>query len=68
VQVDGSRKFNGHEVATYTTLRDFRPVAGLKVPYEMETRTQGLPEREKIVVDKVMLNPQVDDSQFAKPT
>jgi outer membrane lipoprotein-sorting protein len=68
VQIDGSRRLNGHEVPTYTTLRDFRTVAGVKVPYEMETRTRGLPDREKILVDKVVLNPPVDDRQFTKPT
>jgi hypothetical protein len=68
VQIDGSRRLNGHEVPTFTTLRDFRTVAGVKVPYEMETRTRGLQEREKIVVDKVILNPPVDDRQFTKPT
>jgi hypothetical protein len=68
VQIDGSRRLNGREVPIYTTLRDFRTVAGVKVPYEMETRTRGQQEREKIVVDKVIMNPPVDDSKFTKPT
>jgi outer membrane lipoprotein-sorting protein len=68
VQIDGSRRLNGREVPIYTTLRDFRTVAGVKVPYEMETRTRGQQEREKIVVDKVIMNPAVDDRKFTKPT
>jgi len=67
VQIDGARRFNGHAVAQYTALRDFRSVDGVKVPYLMETRTEGLPDREKIVVDKVALNPKLDDALFGKP-
>jgi hypothetical protein len=67
VQVDGSRRLNGHEVPTYTTLRDFRMVQGVKVPFEMETRTTGIPDKEKIVVEKVAVNPPVDEHLFSKP-
>ncbi len=67
VQIDGTRRLNGHPVAEYTALRDFRDVGGIKVPYVMETRTEGLPEREKIVVEKVALNPKLADALFSKP-
>jgi hypothetical protein len=67
VQVDGSRRLNGHTVGQFTALRDFRSVDGIKVPYLMETRTEGLPDRETIVVDKVALNPKVDERVFARP-
>jgi hypothetical protein len=68
VQVDGSRRFNGQVVRVYTMLSDFRTVMGIKVPYLMETRTEGLPDREKIVVDKVVLNPKIDGHLFTKPS
>jgi hypothetical protein len=67
VQIDGTRRLNGRPVAEYTALRDFRSVGGVVVPYRMETRTEGLPEREKIVVEKVALNPKLDDTLFGKP-
>jgi hypothetical protein len=67
VQIDGTRRVNGHPVAEYTAMRDFRDVSGIKVPYVMETRTEGLPEREKIVVEKVALNPKLDNALFGKP-
>lgn len=67
VQIDGTRRMNGRQVAIYTTLRDFRAVNGLQVPYTMETRTDGIPAREKILVEKVALNPHLDDALFRKP-
>jgi len=67
VQIDGSRRFNGHEVAEYTALRDFRSVDGVKIPYLMETRVDGKVEHEKLVVQSVALNPKVDGAAFGKP-
>lgn len=67
VQVDGARRLNGHEVAQYTAMRDYRSVNGVLVPFLMETRTDGQTEREKIVVEKVALNPKFDAGFFSKP-
>jgi hypothetical protein len=67
VQIDGSRRLNGRTVAEFTAMRDFRSVDGIKVPYVMETRTEGLPDREKIVVEKVALNPKLDNALFSRP-
>ena len=67
VQVDGTRQFNGHAVPQITALRDYRSVSGVKVPYVMETRIDGIPDRHKIVVEKVALNPALDDALFSKP-
>lgn len=66
-QIDGVRKFNGHEVPIYTRMRDYRRVDGVEVPYLMDTRTAGLDNHEKIVVDRVDVNPPVSADLFAKP-
>jgi outer membrane lipoprotein-sorting protein len=60
------RRLDGkyHPVETY--FRDFRSVDGLKVPYVLETAVQGVPQREKIEIEKVAVNPQLNDSLFAK--
>jgi outer membrane lipoprotein-sorting protein len=61
------RRLDGkyHPVATY--LRDFRSVDGLKVPYVLETVVQGVPQKEKSEIEKVAVNPKLDDSLFGKP-
>lgn len=60
------RRLDGkyHPVETY--LRDFRTVDGLKVPYVLETAVQGVPQREKIEIEKVVVNPKLDDSLFVR--
>jgi len=67
VQVDGVRRLNGHDVPQYTALSDYRSINGVKLPFLMDTRTAGLPDHEKIVVEKATLNPKIDDALFGKP-
>jgi hypothetical protein len=72
------RRLDGtmHPVEVY--LRDFRAVSGLQIPFVLETRVLpvdrnaiGLKDTpvppEKILVDKVVVNPKLDESLFAKP-
>jgi len=69
VKVEGvPRRLDGkaHPVSIY--LRDYRTVAGLKVPYLIETVVQGVQRTEKIEIEKVLVNPQLDERRFSKPT
>ena len=68
VKVEGTpRRLDGrfHPVATY--LRDYRSVNGLMIPYVNETAVEGVRQTEKILVEKVIVNPQLEDSHFSKP-
>jgi hypothetical protein len=69
VKVDGTpRRLNGkfHPVATY--LRDYRSVNGLMIPYVNETVVDGVKKTEKIVVEKVVVNPNLEEARFSKPS
>ena len=68
VKVEGTpRRLDGrfHPVATY--LRDYRSVNGLMIPYVNETAVDGVKQTEKILVEKVIVNPKLEDSRFSKP-
>jgi hypothetical protein len=54
-----------HPVATY--LRDYRSVSGLMIPYVNETAVEGVRQTEKIIVEKVVVNPRLEDARFSKP-
>jgi hypothetical protein len=69
------RRLDGvdHPVEIY--YRDYRAVNGLQVPFLLETRVlpvanaprqAGFPS-EKIIVEKVTVNPKLDDALFTKP-
>jgi hypothetical protein len=71
------RRLDGiyHPVEIY--YRDYRSVNGLQVPFLLETRVLPAPgaprgmraefPSEKIVVEKVTVNPKLDDALFSKP-
>jgi hypothetical protein len=79
-KVEGTpRRLDGkmHPVEVY--YRDFRAVQGIQVPFVLETRVLPLsaPGKavretrvppEKIVIEKVEVNPKFDASHFSKPT
>ncbi len=67
VKVDGSRKMDGRPRFVFTVFRDFRTVDGLVIPHVMETSVEGLNDSEKIRVERVAVNPPLDDSRFEKP-
>ena len=78
-KVEGQpRRLDGtyHPVEVY--YRDYRPVNGLQIPFLLETRVLPVAKTatgfrdtpvppEKIIIDKVTLNPKFDDSVFSKP-
>jgi len=78
-KVEGQpRRLDGtyHPVEVY--YRDYRPVNGLQIPFLLETRVLPVAKTatgfrdtpvppEKIIIDKVTLNPKFDDSIFSKP-
>lgn len=72
------RRLDGtyHPVEVY--YRDYRPASGLQLPFVLETRVLpvaktalGLGDTpvppERIIIDKVAVNPKLDDSLFSKP-
>jgi hypothetical protein len=72
------RRLDGvyHPVEVY--YRDYRPVNGLQIPFVLETKVLpvaqaargvggGAVPPEKIIVEKVMVNPKLDESLFSRP-
>lgn len=68
VKIDGSpRRLDGktHTVSVY--LRDYRAEGGLQIPHVLETVVQGVPRTEKIRIEKVLVNPAINESRFSRP-
>jgi hypothetical protein len=68
VRVDGTpRRMDGklHEVWIYQ--RDFRAIQGLMMPFVVETAVDGYRGTHKMVIEKIAVNPKVDDARFSKP-
>jgi len=69
VKIDGEpRRLDGRPRTVSVFMRDYRRVNGLQIPHLLETVVQGVQRTEKIHIEKVVVNPRLDDSRFAKPT
>ncbi len=68
VKVEGTpRRMDGQMRTVWVLQRDFRPVQGLMVPFVQETVVDGYADTHKTILDKVALNPQLDDARFMRP-
>ena len=57
----------GRPAATSVYFADYRAVEGLQLPLTIETGTPDGKTRDKLVIERVALNPRLDDRTFAKP-
>jgi protein SCO1/2 len=67
VKVEGTRRLDGKPRPVYTYYRDYRKVDGLMIPFLLETVVDGVAGSERIVVDKVTINPPIADARFTRP-
>ncbi len=67
VRTESTRKVRGHEVAFETVYGDYRETGGVPFARSIETGIRGRPQRLRIVVEDVQLNPALDDSRFSVP-
>jgi hypothetical protein len=69
VKVEGTpRRLDGKQHGVEVFMRDYRAVNGLQIPHLLETTVQGVDRTEKILIEKVVVNPRLDEARFAKPT
>ena len=68
VKVEGTpRRMDGRMRTVWVYQRDFRSVQGLMVPFVLETAVDGYRDTHKMTIEKVGLNPRLDDAAFVKP-
>jgi outer membrane lipoprotein-sorting protein len=67
VRTDSTRQVRGRAVQIQTTYGDYRKTAGVLFPRRVEVAAVGRPQRLRVVVDKVEVNPQLGDDRFEAP-
>ncbi|MEM5420851.1 hypothetical protein AB3X91_11165 [Paraburkholderia sp. BR14263] len=68
VQVDRQvRTPRGQTVVVDVNYSDFRSVEGLQIPLEIESGAPASDKKDKLTIDKVSLNPALDDGIFTRP-
>lgn len=67
VKQTSKRKVRDQEVEAETFYGDFREVAGVLVPFSIEQGMVGMPQRAKIIVDKMEANVPIDPARLKMP-
>lgn len=68
VKIEGApRRLDGKMHTVWVTQRDFRAVQGVMVPFVLETAVDGYPDTHQTIIEKVALNPHLDDARFTRP-
>ena len=68
IKIDTKRMIRGAEREYETALGDYKEVAGWYLPHSFETNTKGSQDKQKIVIDRIEANAQIDDGRFHMPT
>jgi hypothetical protein len=67
IKNEGKRMIRGSEIEFESTIGDYKEVGGLLFPYSIESGAKGHPEKQNIIIDKVELNPKLDDARYKMP-
>ncbi len=67
IKQTSKRVVRGTEVETEATLGDYKEVGGVMMPHSMEMGAKGRPEKQKLTIEKVEINPVIDDAKFKMP-
>jgi outer membrane lipoprotein-sorting protein len=64
---EGKRRAEGKEYPVESYFHDYRDVSGLKFAFEIDSGSSATDLTQKLVIDKIELNANFPDSDFAKP-
>ena len=63
----GTDTVNGEQVSRERLFHDYREVNGLKFAFELVSNNPGMDVTQRILVDKIEVDPQIDEAHFEKP-
>ena len=64
---EGTTRIEDRDVPVENFLRDYRDVNGLQFPFEIDSDSPGSPQTRKITIDKIELDPKIEEARFRKP-
>jgi len=67
VRSESPREVAGRTIEAVTTFADYREVGGLRFAHSIEIGIKGRPRRVSVVVEKVEIDPVLDDARFRMP-
>jgi hypothetical protein len=67
IKTEFKRTINGTEMEAESEIGDYKEVQGLMVPFSTRGGLKGSAQKQAMVVEKVEINPPIDDARFKMP-
>ena len=67
VKAESKRTIRGSEVEAETSFSDYKEVGGLIFPHAIEAGPKGSGQKQKITIERVDINPSLDEARFKMP-
>lgn len=67
IKAESKRTIRGTVRETESILGDYKEVGGLMFPFSIEAGAKGSPQKQKITIEKIELNPTIEDARFKLP-
>lgn len=64
---EGTRKVGNESLRWESVLSDYREVQGLKFPFQIDQGSPGTEYKQTLTIDKIEINPKIEEAHFAKP-
>jgi hypothetical protein len=68
VRVEGKRTVRGTEIEGEGTVGDYKEAGGFLWPHLIQNGAKGRPEKQTITIEKIEVNPPIDDARFKMPS
>jgi len=65
---EGTRNTGDQELPWESFFSDFHEVQGLRYPFRIDQGSPGTEIKQTLTAEKIEIDPQIDDSRFAKPS
>jgi hypothetical protein len=65
---EGQRKYEGKELPVQSFFSDYRDVGGMKFAFAIDSGSSATEIAQKIRIEKIELNPDLNEAEFAKPS
>ncbi|HKP72238.1 MAG TPA: hypothetical protein VJT82_04825 [Pyrinomonadaceae bacterium] len=67
IKGESKRTIRGTERELESASGDYKEVGGLVFPHSLEFGAKGSPQKQKLTIEKIEINPDVDDARFKMP-
>jgi outer membrane lipoprotein-sorting protein len=65
---EGTRKADDKDIPWETLFSDYRDVNGIKYAFRIDAGSPGTNIKQTLTTEKIEIDPEIDDSHFARPT